>query len=285
MRHVPDTPGTPILLLAENIEYALDRARQEVVGAEPVAWTRTREVEQAAWRRADLCGTVSVDDAAVLRHDLPTARIRWLPSGCDHISADDPLAAESAGLVPPTPRGRTVTYVGNSTWGPSRDAALYLLGEVWPQVLAEVPDARLLVAGSGQDPDGLGLTAVDPSVHLLGVVPSLAPVLAATDVFVCPNRFGGGVKAKILEALHAGCAVVSTSFGAQGVGPVVQEALLTGDSTDELVFGIVRLLRDGTLLDKQRSLVRDAIHTLPTWDEATDRMHRAWTEMRTPAAG
>jgi glycosyltransferase involved in cell wall biosynthesis len=45
-------------------------------------------------------------------------------------------------------------------------------------------------------------------------VPSVAPLLQATDVFLCPLRVGGGVRLKMIEALSSGCAVVSTAIGA-----------------------------------------------------------------------
>ncbi len=50
-----------------------------------------------------------------------------------------------------------------------------------------------------------------------GNVDSLYPYYKAADGAVCPHRIGGLAKVKVLEALRAGKAIVSTSVGAEGL--------------------------------------------------------------------
>jgi polysaccharide biosynthesis protein PslH len=276
MHHVPIAVRLPIFLAEENIEYQLDRARQHIDGGAGTHWTVTRSLEQQAWRRAALCGAVTPDDVTVMRLALPSTTVHWLPPGCDHFSVDDVGGSGLAGLPA---SGKRVVYTGNAAWGPSRDATFYLLDQIWPRVTAMTTGAHLVVAGSGQQADKLCLGRVDPSVHLCGVLPSLGPLLRTADVFVCPVRFGGGVKSKILESLHAGCAIVSTPAGLQGLPPPIWDTVRVGRTAAELADGVVTLLHDDQARNKLRARVSIAARSLTTWEEAARRLDAAWSDM------
>jgi glycosyltransferase involved in cell wall biosynthesis len=215
-----------------------------------------------------------------MRADLPALRAHWLPPGCDHFSPTDPGGDLLADL-PAT--GRRVVYTGSAAWAPSRDATVYLLGEVWPRVLGQVPDAHLVVAGSGQVQAELGLAEVDPSVRLCGALPSLGPLLHSADVFVCPVRFGGGVKSKILESLHAGCAIASTPAGVRGLPAEARQAVLVAATADDLAAAVVRLLLDDRLRADAGARAARAAAGLPTWDQATRRLDAAWSDVMATA--
>ncbi|WP_179273103.1 MULTISPECIES: glycosyltransferase family 4 protein [unclassified Rhodococcus (in: high G+C Gram-positive bacteria)] len=272
MQHLPDECDVPIFLLEENIEYDLDRSRAEVLGSSATDWTVARDMEHAAWQRAQRCGTVSMDDASVMRNVMPDIAVDFLPNGCDHFSADD--ASELPTLAAGAAR---VVYTGNTDWGPSRDATRFLVRDVWPRVLAELPDAVLDVAGNGPEADQFGVDEADQTVRFIGALPSFGPLLHAADVFVCPPRFGGGVKSKILESLHAGCAVVSTPVGLQGLPHVIHDAVICRETPEELAAAIVGLIRDPKLAERLRAKVRRARVALTTWDDAVRRLDKAWT--------
>jgi glycosyltransferase involved in cell wall biosynthesis len=271
MQHVDPDGGTPVLLVEENIEYLIDARRDELLGPSGPDWTRTRDLEQQAWRRATRCGTVSADDLAVIRDDVPGVLAGHLPNGCDHIGpAPDPA---DTSLIDP----RQVLFVGSAGWGPSRDAAHLLVTEIWPLVRARVPDGELVLAGAGMDARELGLPDDDPSVRMIGTQPDLGPVFAAAGVFVCPVRYGGGVKAKILESLHAGCAVVSSRSGLQGLSPAQRRSIVPADGAAETADAITRLLLDHDLAARTRAASLSAARSLTTWDEAERLMDRAWS--------
>jgi glycosyltransferase involved in cell wall biosynthesis len=76
---------------------------------------------------------------------------------------------------------------------------------------ADLPDARLVVAGQGPESERLdALAAGDPRIHLLGFRRDVADLYHAFDLFVAPARlepFG----LALLEALGAGCPVLATA--------------------------------------------------------------------------
>jgi glycosyltransferase involved in cell wall biosynthesis len=83
-------------------------------------------------------------------------------------------------------------------------------------VLALVPDARLLLAGSGELEPGLRASvAGEPwaaSVSFLGARDDVAPVLAACDVGVLPSE-SEALPTFVMEAAAAGRPVIATDVG------------------------------------------------------------------------
>jgi polysaccharide biosynthesis protein PslH len=75
-------------------------------------------------------------------------------------------------------------------------------------------------------------------------VPDTRPWLAGCDVVAVPLRHGGGTRLKILEALAAGCPVVSTAKGAEGLDVADGCELLLAETPGEIGAAIVRCLRD-----------------------------------------
>jgi glycosyltransferase involved in cell wall biosynthesis len=78
-------------------------------------------------------------------------------------------------------------------------------------------------------------------IEVTGYVESINPFYKAAQVVVCPLRIGGGIKVKILEALKAGKAIVSTSVGAQGLN-IDNGALCVCDNVSDFASNVIRLL-------------------------------------------
>ena len=108
-------------------------------------------------------------------------------------------------------------------------------------------------------------------------------MLHSADVYVCPIRFGGGVKSKILEAIHAGCAIVSTSTGLQGLEAAAACGGVGSRHRHRLAAGIAALLSDRRLRDDVRARAAAAAADLVTWTEATAQLDAAWSAMLRPA--
>lgn len=93
------------------------------------------------------------------------------------------------------------------------------LFRAFPLVRREVPDARLLLAGSGPEEPELRRLAdelgVAEAVRFLGPVPALElpAYLAVADVYVSTSRSDAGIAASTAEAMACGLPVVVTDSG------------------------------------------------------------------------
>src|SRR5439155_20391520 len=161
------------------------------------------------------------------------------PDGADHI----PLLPRPFPIDDKAPL--RIGFLGNYTWGPSLDAALVLLDEIWPQVRAARSDVELVLAGAGAPPSLVELASRCEMVKIVGIQDDVQPMLQSLSLFVCPLRIGGGIKVKILEALRSGCAIVSTPIGLQGLSERAVRAVHRVEHVDAMPDAILTLLDDG----------------------------------------
>ncbi len=89
------------------------------------------------------------------------------------------------------------------------------------EAFARVPDAHLVLAGSGSLAGEVRNRAGE-RVHLLGVIEDVAEMLAAADVFVLASDWEGN-PVSVLEAMAAGLPVAATAAG--GVPEVVRHGV------------------------------------------------------------
>jgi len=99
------------------------------------------------------------------------------------------------------------------SWPPNRQALASLLN-VWPDVVAAVPGAQLLLAGRALRPDDVGLV---PGLRVLGEVRHSLDMLSQTSLIAFPCPATSGPKVKVLEALAYGIPVVTTPSGVEGL--------------------------------------------------------------------
>lgn len=235
--------GVPSLV---HLHYLVRRDRD--LGAPWTAGFRevaeTAAAERAALRRHPVIVASSPDNAAELRRRRPSAQVVHVPLSLE------PAHYPRAPLDGPAVAG----LIGTAGWPPTRDAVDRLLGRIWPAVHAQVPEARLRLAGRGLDPDLPG--AARGGVDLLGRVESAEAFLASLSVLLYPVRRGSGMKVKVMEALACGVPVVTTPEGAEGIGST--PGIVVARTDDDLVAAAVRLLRDPHLRRSAGSSARAA---------------------------
>ena len=144
------------------------------------------------------------------------------------------------------PRGReplTMLFLGSWRHDPNRIAVDWFVRQVLPLILAQEPEAKLVIVGSDPPPEH---TYADHSAHLhmLGYVEDIREPLARYALFVCPILSGSGVRVKLLEAFAAGIPVVSTIVGAEGLAVEDGEFCALADAPAEFAARAVALLRD-----------------------------------------
>ena len=121
----------------------------------------------------------------------------------------------------------------------------------WPRILAEVPDATLVMVGRGDDVDRLraksAVLGLGRSVHFPGFVPdaALRALLRQTALFAMPSR-GEGFGLVYLQAMQAGVACVGSQDDA-AVDVIVDGEtglLVPRQDPDAIAEVVTRLLTD-----------------------------------------
>ncbi|MFY1691153.1 glycosyltransferase family 4 protein [Plantactinospora sp. WMMB782] len=246
-----------------------------------------RRQEESVWRQVRTVIALSAEDRDRIRQRVPTAAVHLLPNGADHVPLDQPQRLDTAPPrdTVPSVDGRRVPRIGflaNFGYGPNLDAVHWLVADVFPRVLSQLPEAELLLAGAGME--GLFAGGVPERTVPLGWVDDVTTFWPRVDVVVCPLRIGGGVKVKMVEAVRAGCAIVSTSVGVEGLPGAVRDAVVVADRADEFAAAVTALCRDRALRDRVRLRTAAARGALPTWDEAANGVLALWTSVAADAA-
>lgn len=109
-----------------------------------------------------------------------------------------------------------LVFVGKMDYEPNIRAVKFFAKEVFPLVRAENPDIRFSIVGISPTPEVRALEKID-GVEVTGYVESIEEWLDRAIFFVAPMLSGSGVQNKILQAMAAGCLVITTPLGVEGI--------------------------------------------------------------------
>jgi glycosyltransferase involved in cell wall biosynthesis len=276
--HVSPAERVPLLLVEQNVEYALwrQRGRGARQTGERIRALRTyrviRQLERAAWRRSSMIGTVTHEDRAAIVDTTRGLDVRVVPDGADHLQA--PEANTS-------PDPRTVVMVANYAYSPNDDAARWFCDEIVPRLRRRVPDAKVVLVGN--EPSFEIRSRACDALVVTGQVPRIEPYLDQAAVVVCPLRIGGGIKVKMLEALSRSKAVVTTSVGTQGFGEAIHDAVAVAETAPEFAAAIARLLEQPAERLRLEAAARAFADKLPTWDDAAGALLDCYSDLAAAA--
>ncbi len=239
----PAALSTPTVLFQHNVETVLwkRKAEHEVKWLDRLVakieyWKMSRfEPEQV--RRFHHVIAVSNADCDAMCAMVEPGHISVVPTGVDLQKFHyDPA------LQPSDP---IVVFTGSMDWEPNIDGVEFFCQEIWPLVIACVPNARFRVVG--RDPHPRVRRLASDSIQITGTVPSIIEHLREAKVFVVPLRMGGGTRIKIYEAMATGKASVSTAVGAEGLDVQHGRDILIEDDQSRFAEAICVLLQDDHL--------------------------------------
>ena len=181
---------------------------------------RMKAVERKIWRGVDLVVYPSQEEVEEIRRLEPGVVARTLV----------PFCFDEARSLRSPPSSSTIMFVAGFAHAPNVDAALWFVKEIFPLVKREVAAATLWIVGSNPTPTVRNLA--NDCVEVTGYVTAdeLTVRYARARVAAVPLRFGAGVKLKVVEAIHEGLPLVTTSVGAQGLTSVDEAAAVVGGS-------------------------------------------------------
>ena len=269
--HEPLTPSTSM--------WATLAARVPVVATFHAHLDRSRVLEIAAPVLrvvvVRLRSTIVVSEAAAsfLRSAFPELRPVVIANGVD---VDRFASAPAADL----PEGRVIAWTHRLD--PQKGFGVAL--EAFPRVLAEVPDARLVVAGDGAQ--RRLVDELEPHVReritLLGALPHdrVAGVLRAARVAIAPATGQESFGIAVVEAMAAGVPVVASDI--PGYREVVRDgvdglAVPPGDA-GALAAAMTRVLTDDGLAGDLAREGRARARTFD-WGVVTDRVEAVYREV------
>jgi len=203
------------------------------------AWDlfRWRRFELRQARRYHRVAVMSKKDAEILG---PSVRSVVIENGVDL----DRFRPE------PEMPGERLLFIGSFRHFPNIEAYRFFTEQVWPLLRDKFPEMSLtLVAG----PDPLTYwraftdspaPEADNRIRILGFVADVRPLYVEANLVIVPTTVSAGTNVKVLEAMAAGRAVVSTSSGCAGLGLLHGHSVWQADSAEAFAAGIATLMGD-----------------------------------------
>ncbi|MCP3934104.1 MAG: glycosyltransferase family 4 protein [Actinomycetia bacterium] len=180
--------------------------------------------------------------------------------------------------TPPLPDEPIVGVIGSMHWYPSRSAADRTLTRLWPAIHAQIPEARLLVAGWGSA-EYLGHRFPLRGAELMGEVGSPVDFFGAISTLLYPPARGSGFKIKVLEAMAYGRAVVSNQEGLEGLTDRGALVPLLAETDADFIEVTVELLRDRVLGSSLGVSGRAQVESQYSPEPAIDRLVEAYDRL------
>jgi succinoglycan biosynthesis protein ExoO len=188
----------------------------------------SRDDEADILSKADVVVAIQDEEAEVFREMVPGRRVVVSGHWAD------------VRRLPCDEKSNGVMFVGSNN--PSNEHCLrWFIEGIWPKVLAEVPDARLMLYGRIAEMADFGAFK---GVVPVGFVPNLDAAYSSAKVVVNPVILGTGLKIKTVEALGKGKAVVCTSEGCAGMPVEDGKAFSTRNGEDAFASKVATLLKD-----------------------------------------
>jgi len=110
------------------------------------------------------------------------------------------------------PEGKLCLFTGRFV----PEKGLADLFAIWPEIVKEIPDAHLILCGTGPQEAALralsNLSGIEVNIHFTGYIENTADYYKAADIFVLPS-YREGNSNSILEAMASGLPVVSALAG------------------------------------------------------------------------
>lgn len=267
-------PSTPLVLNHHNVESHLvhRRAEREKRMLRRLYLRRDgvklERLERSACRRVAINLTVSEEDARRLHQVAGPVATAVVENGVDVTYFAPPATDQS--------QRWHLVFAATLSWYPNREAAHYLVREIWPLLAARRAEARITIVGRDPPPELLAAARRDARISVTGPVDDVRGYLAAASTYVCPIQDGGGTRLKVLDALAAGKPLVATGLAVEGLGLTDGRHYLGAETPEQFVRAIERLESEPTLRAQLTVEGRSIMVRRFAWDTVGRRLEHAY---------
>lgn len=160
-----------------------------------------------------------------------------------------------------------------SLWSiPNAEGLHWFCKKIWPLILTEFPNLKLLVVGIGELPEKYSEAYDTPSIEFTGAVDDVKPWYNKASVSVVPLLTGSGTRLKILEAMGMGVPVISTTIGAEGINYTEGKEIIVADNESDFANKIIALLKDRHQRINMSEEARKLASAQYDWNVVGDKM-------------
>jgi glycosyltransferase involved in cell wall biosynthesis len=188
---------TPIIDVHE-IGFIKSQAQSKIKKIDNLKLFKAKEL--LFYKNAKILIAITEKEKNILKEYFPNRKIVVIPT-CTKVSISVKKDFEQR---------KNICYFGFFGHKPNIDAVNYFIKNIFNKI--EIPNIKFYVLGYGskQIKNIKNIISIDN-------IKDIPKELSKYKVFVCPLRYGAGLKKKVLDAMASKTPVVSTSFGVEGI--------------------------------------------------------------------
>lgn len=231
---------------------------------------KVKQIEKSILPKGKVVIVDSAADAELLRRETG-ANAQVIPLGYD--SEEYSLNGNKENLNNPS-----LVFSGSMSSLQTLDAVQFFVDDVFPLIQKEVPNVTLYLVGSSPHTKILEAGKKD-GIFVTGFVDKLSDYLRGATVYVCPLRIGSGMRTRIVEALGAGCAMVTTSEGVTGLAKFEEDVWLETDDAQVFANYAVMLLNDSEKREAFKLAAYNYAKSKYSWGSMADKILNIYSGM------
>ena len=234
-----------IVMRSHNVEHEIWERCCENISFAPKRWylrhitRQLRDFERSQLNQYDLHLPITQRDRKNFERLGGRGRMHVLPIGLE--TQCGPPTFESYKRPP------NLHFIGSLDWLPNLEGLNWFLHSVWPAIHERCPEIEFHVAGRNMPHSIRQLSMKNVIIH--GEVDSSCAFVNTHSISVVPLLSGGGMRAKILEAMSLGRVIVTTSVGLEGIKARNRKDLFIADTPEQFVQVIEECVRRGRHLE------------------------------------
>jgi len=216
----------------------------------------------------DTITLVTNDDIEAMKIRNPDARYRLVTNGVQ----TDIFSPPNENIV-----RKDILFTGKlSVW--SNTLMVHkIVKDIMPVVFQKFPDIKLHLVGSNPLKSILALESDRIQIH--ANVPDISEYYKKCKIFLHPHSAATGIQNKLLEAMAAGLASVTTLTGIQGIDGKHREHFMIGGTKQEMIENTIELLSNDELCDSISRNSRQLILDTHTWEVVNKQIDSVIEEM------
>ncbi|MBI1387685.1 MAG: glycosyltransferase [bacterium] len=171
---------------------------------------------------------------------------------------------------------------GTLFYFPNIDSVRFYRRDILPAIRRRFPAITTEIIGTRPTEEMLGLDG-EMGIRIIPNAPRMEDCLYTNDVYLCPLRVAAGVRNKLLEAMAAGMAIITTRLGAEGISAVEDEHVLFAETPDEFVRQAERVMSDADLKRRLGENSRQYVtenHSYTVLGEKIEKLYQSVIERR-----
>lgn len=167
----------------------------------------------------------------------------------------------------------SILFIGRLTWPPNHNGLDYFIDRFWNDIIQQVPNANLIIAGTGLPNKLKEKWSLLKNIHYLGFVDDIYEFYSKGNIVICPIYAGAGTNIKVIEAMSMGKACVLSHSSTRGYEDILEHSHNVFVDQDNASFSkhVVALLTNDSL---RNEIAENAYKTASTYfsQESVDKI-------------